>query len=353
VLPLEVARQQLGVGADFGEKLDGFFLAAAGQEDASEADLGLDHHPALQDLAQHGFGLGLASGFVQAASQVERAHSQPRVGLGLAEHFEERHGFGPAALHLQGLGEREVDVLHRAAVLLGLAQELLGLLGLAEHQQLFARLGQNSRPAPVRELHLEQPQPAPGLEPPGRDRRHHRSVLRAQQGAADDDEVGDGAHDREPQDDHVPVPVGPDPEGVEQSGPREDHRQEAESQTQQRQDGAQGGSSAVNVREASMVSKRHERQQVTGYDGQIGYSVSLVHEVLGGLMATRISRSHLGELEPLSRARPEILHALSIKFEDLLERVQSQAARKGMEAAFNASPMTLGRAAASAVRQRH
>jgi hypothetical protein len=69
-------------------------------------------------------------------------------------------------------------------------------------------------------------------------------------------------------------------------------------------------------------------------------------------MATRISRSHLGELEPLSRSRSEILDALSIKFEDLLERVQSPAARKGMEAAFNASPMTLGRAASNAVRQR-
>jgi hypothetical protein len=41
--------------------------------------------------------------------------------------------------------------------------------------------------------------------------------------------------------------------------------------------------------------------------------------------------------------------ALSTKFESLLERLQTPAARKGMEAAFNASPAALGRAAVKAV----
>jgi hypothetical protein len=52
------------------------------------------------------------------------------------------------------------------------------------------------------------------------------------------------------------------------------------------------------------------------------------------------------ELESLSSARSETLDALSTKVESLLERLQTPAARKGMEAAFNATPGALGRAAA-------
>jgi hypothetical protein len=54
----------------------------------------------------------------------------------------------------------------------------------------------------------------------------------------------------------------------------------------------------------------------------------------------------------LSNARAETLDALSTKFESLLERLQTPAARKGMEVAFNATPGALGRAAAKAVRRR-
>jgi len=56
------------------------------------------------------------------------------------------------------------------------------------------------------------------------------------------------------------------------------------------------------------------------------------------------------EFESLS-ARSETLDALSAKLEGLLERMQTPAARKGMEAAFNASPAALGRAAAKARRR--
>jgi hypothetical protein len=52
-----------------------------------------------------------------------------------------------------------------------------------------------------------------------------------------------------------------------------------------------------------------------------------------------------GAIESLSSARSETLDALSTKFEGLLEQMQGPAARKGMEAAFNASPSALGRAA--------
>jgi hypothetical protein len=40
------------------------------------------------------------------------------------------------------------------------------------------------------------------------------------------------------------------------------------------------------------------------------------------------------------------------KFENLLERMQTEAARKGMLEAFNASPEALGQAAVQAVQRR-
>lgn len=52
------------------------------------------------------------------------------------------------------------------------------------------------------------------------------------------------------------------------------------------------------------------------------------------------------EFESLNNARSETLDALSAKFERLLERLQTPAARNGLEAAFNATPEELGRAAA-------
>jgi antitoxin Phd len=58
------------------------------------------------------------------------------------------------------------------------------------------------------------------------------------------------------------------------------------------------------------------------------------------------------EFESLSSARSESLEALGKKFESLLERLQTPAARKGMEMAFNATPAALGQAAAKAVRRR-
>jgi antitoxin Phd len=58
------------------------------------------------------------------------------------------------------------------------------------------------------------------------------------------------------------------------------------------------------------------------------------------------------EFQSLSRARSETLDALSTRFEGLLERMQSPVARKGMEAAFNATPEALGQAAAKAAKRR-
>ncbi len=72
---------------------------------------------------------------------------------------------------------------------------------------------------------------------------------------------------------------------------------------------------------------------------------------------------HLGELienpevsatqaKSLSRASSEALDALRNKLEDLLKRMQTPAARKGMESAFNADPAALGKAAVEAGRRR-
>lgn len=58
------------------------------------------------------------------------------------------------------------------------------------------------------------------------------------------------------------------------------------------------------------------------------------------------------EFQALSNARSETLDALSAKFEGLLERLQTPAARNGLEAAFNATPEELGRAAVEAARRR-
>ena len=58
------------------------------------------------------------------------------------------------------------------------------------------------------------------------------------------------------------------------------------------------------------------------------------------------------EFQSLSNARSETLEALSTKFDGLLERLQTPAAREAMDEAFNASPEALGQAAAKAARRR-
>ncbi len=58
------------------------------------------------------------------------------------------------------------------------------------------------------------------------------------------------------------------------------------------------------------------------------------------------------EFESLSSARAETLDALRSKFDGLLERMQTPAAKEGIRAAFDASPETLGRAAVEAAKRR-
>ncbi len=58
------------------------------------------------------------------------------------------------------------------------------------------------------------------------------------------------------------------------------------------------------------------------------------------------------EFQSLVRARSRTLDDLGIEFDALLARMQTPRARKGMKAAFNASPAELGRAAVKATRKR-
>ena len=56
------------------------------------------------------------------------------------------------------------------------------------------------------------------------------------------------------------------------------------------------------------------------------------------------------EFEALQGERSQSLEMLSAQFEGLLDRMQTPGAKKGMAAAFNASPKALGRAAVKAAR---
>jgi prevent-host-death family protein len=57
------------------------------------------------------------------------------------------------------------------------------------------------------------------------------------------------------------------------------------------------------------------------------------------------------EFESLVQARSRTLDNLGAEFDDLLDRMQSPKAKKAMDAAFNASPAKLGRAAVKAARK--
>ena len=57
------------------------------------------------------------------------------------------------------------------------------------------------------------------------------------------------------------------------------------------------------------------------------------------------------EFESLVNERSRSLDDLSTEFDELLVRMQTPQARKGVETAFNASPTELGRAAVTAAKQ--
>ena len=57
------------------------------------------------------------------------------------------------------------------------------------------------------------------------------------------------------------------------------------------------------------------------------------------------------EFEALVAERTHSLEELGAQFDNLLARMQTPKAKKGMDAAFNASPKSLGRAAVKAARK--
>ncbi|MCM3902958.1 MAG: type II toxin-antitoxin system prevent-host-death family antitoxin [Pyrinomonadaceae bacterium] len=60
----------------------------------------------------------------------------------------------------------------------------------------------------------------------------------------------------------------------------------------------------------------------------------------------------VAEFESLVNVRSRTLDALSNEFDELLAGMQTQKSRKGMKAAFNASPAELGRAAVKGARRK-
>ena len=60
----------------------------------------------------------------------------------------------------------------------------------------------------------------------------------------------------------------------------------------------------------------------------------------------------VAEFESLVNARSRTLHALSNEFDELLANMQTPKSRKGMKAAFNASPAQLGRASVKGARRK-
>lgn len=57
------------------------------------------------------------------------------------------------------------------------------------------------------------------------------------------------------------------------------------------------------------------------------------------------------EFQSLAQVRSRTLDNLGAEFDDLLDRMQTPKAKKGMESAFHASPAKLGRAAIKAARK--
>ena len=60
----------------------------------------------------------------------------------------------------------------------------------------------------------------------------------------------------------------------------------------------------------------------------------------------------VAEFESLVSARSQPLDVLTNEFDELLAGMQTQTSRKGMKAAFNASPAQLGRAAVKGARKK-
>ena len=60
----------------------------------------------------------------------------------------------------------------------------------------------------------------------------------------------------------------------------------------------------------------------------------------------------LAEFDSLASARSRTLEVLSNEFDELLAGMQTQKSRKGMKAAFNASPAQLGRASVKGARRK-
>lgn len=100
-----------------------------------------------------------------------------------------------------------------------------------------------------------------------------------------------------------------------------------------------------------------EVPEVTATEAKNAFGKVLDRVASGGAVA--ITRHHkpravlldYEEFESLRRERSQTLEELGARFDGWLERMQTRAARDGMEAAFGASPDDLGRAAVDQARK--
>ena len=117
----------------------------------------------------------------------------------------------------------------------------------------------------------------------------------------------------------------------------------------------------------STAKKIQKGMGATGSERQASYSATQAKNEFGHLLeqaihgTTVVITRHdspravlisMAQFESLQEAPQRRLNALSGQFDELLERMQTPAARRGMATAFSASPKQLGKAAVKAARKR-
>jgi antitoxin Phd len=106
------------------------------------------------------------------------------------------------------------------------------------------------------------------------------------------------------------------------------------------------------------TSRRSDAASISATDAKNDFSRILEKAIRGGTVvitkhdAPKAVLISVDEFDALSRANQVKLDTLSGEFDALLARMQTPAARAGMQAAFEASPKQLGKAALAASRKR-
>jgi prevent-host-death family protein len=102
----------------------------------------------------------------------------------------------------------------------------------------------------------------------------------------------------------------------------------------------------VDVPTVAATRVKNEFGQILEQATQTGAVAITRHETTKAVLLS------LAEFESLVSSRSRTLNALSNEFDELLVGMQTQKSRKGMKAAFNASPAQLGRTAVKGARKK-